>query len=79
MSGSLLFLFICLFLVVRGLRCLLSFSLVVFSGVYVLVAIPGLLTGGFSCCGAQALGRKAQQLQHVGSLGVENWLSGSAA
>ena len=79
MSGLLRFLFICLFLVVLGLRCLLSFSLVAFSRVYVLVAIPGLLSGGFSYCGAQARGRKAQQLQHVGSLVVENWLCGSAA
>ena len=50
-----------------GLRCLLSFSLVAVSKVYVLVATLGLLTGGFSCCGAQALGTKAQKLQHVGS------------
>ena len=48
--------FIYLFLTVLALL-LHGLSLVVASGDYCLVAVPGLLTGGdFSCCGAQTLG-----------------------
>ena len=78
-------LFLYLFLPVLGLSCYRSFSLVVASGDYSLVAVSGLLTvGGFSCCRVQALGVwasvvSAAELQRTGSVFVMHRLGCSSA
>ena len=58
-----------LFLTVLVLRCCAGFSLVVVGGGDSVVALHGLLIGGFSCCGAWALGSWGlQQSRCAGSV-----------
>ena len=74
-----------LFLVVLGLHCCAQDFCSCGGWEILFIAVLGLLTGGFSCCGAQALGAQASVvtvmhgLSTLGSVAVVHSLSCSAA
>ena len=77
-------LFIFLFLVVLGLRCYEGFSLVAVSGAALELHCVASRCGGFSCCGAWALGclgfsSCGTWLSSCGSWALEHRLSSCGA
>ena len=62
-----------------GLCCCAGVSLVAASRNYSLIVVRGLLIERLLFRGSSALGRRLQELQHLGSVAVASELSGSAA